>query len=151
MREIKFRGKRKDNGEWVYGCPLETKMSGVYIIGTKTKSKPHKIGGEIASVSISDVVWQHEVDPDTVGQYTGLHDKNGKEIYEGDIVKRTCDLIGAEHDNFTGVVKFECAAFMLENFDKTDGRYLWDDVQELEILGNIYENPELLAANASSE
>jgi uncharacterized phage protein (TIGR01671 family) len=76
--------------------------------------------------------------------YTGLPDKNGKEIFEGDIVKRTCDLIGAEHDGFIGVVKFVCAAFLLEAFDGKDGRDLWDDVQELEVIGNIYENPELL-------
>jgi uncharacterized phage protein (TIGR01671 family) len=79
-----------------------------------------------------------------VMQYAGLKDKSGKEIYEGDIVRRTCDLVGAEHDGFTGIVKYLCASFVLESFDGYDGRQLWDDVQELEVIGNIYENHELL-------
>ena len=124
MREIIFRGKRIDNGEWAYGYYTEWSA------------------GATGSVIETDD-YDHSVDPETVGQYTGLQDKNGKEIYEGDIVRRTCDLIGAEHDGLTGIVIYECAMFMLESFDGKDGRGLWDDVQELEVLGNIYEFPEL--------
>lgn len=126
MREIKFRAWDKINNKmcdygsdeactlWEDGCDF----MGMSFISCQP-----------------NVIWM---------QYTGLHDKNGKEIYEGDIVKRTCDLIGAEDDGFTGIVKYECAAFLLESFDGKNGRYLWDDVQELEVVGNIYENPELL-------
>jgi len=84
--------------------------------------------------------------------YTGLHDSKrtaeypeGQPIYEGDVVRRTCDLVGAEDDGFIGIVKYQCAAFYLESLDGKDGRYLWDDVQELEVICNIHDNPELIA------
>ena len=136
----KFRGKRLDNGEWVYGFYLETQMSGVFILGSEIETKKRKDG-----ITMRDKLWQHEVLPESVGQWTGLVDKNGKEIYEGDIVKATA-LLNDHHQRGATVVSpveywhgATCLSitYVPLSFD-------FQVSHEIEIIGNIHDNPELM-------
>ena len=129
MREILFRGKRLDNGEWVYGYYVH--------IGPVSCQRAYIIP-EYASA-----LYVNEVDPSTVGQYTGLNDKHGKRIFEGDVAKV---LQGKDKDIV--YVGFENGAFML--YPKTGNIYertlweYWYNDWDVEVIGNITDNPELL-------
>ena len=136
MREIEFHGRRTDNKEWVYGYYFETPLS-----DEATGSKPEDgwyflTGRKRHCISCNNVVY--EVDPETVGQYIGRHDINGKEIYEGDTVKAKDSYTGRE---FTGNVEFRDCSFCI--VDDCVSNYRWMDY-EVEVIGNVWENPELL-------
>ena len=137
MREILFRGKRLDNGEWVEGAFLNDRNGAFYICPAVSDIS---YGDSGARRSIG--CW-YKVDPSTVGQYTGLKDKNGKRIFEGDVAKV---LQGKDKD--IAYVGFENGAFML--YPKTGNIYertlweYWYNDWDVEVIGNITDNPEFL-------
>lgn len=126
MREILFRGKRTDNGEWVYGSLVY--WPGDDEIGTIVVFETEDEGGFIFGNHV-------EVHLNTVGQYTGITDKNGKKIYEGDIIHD-------DEDDDIEVVKFLKGRYYYPFVDSYD-HLLWDE-DECVVIGNIYDNPELV-------
>lgn len=130
MREIKFRGKQIDNGEWVYGSLIGSDV----IVGDIIEFTEEYFNCE----------YWWRVKPETVGQYTGLKDKDGKEIYEGDIL-----YCISRFDNANMVVIFEDGEFRMVLCEKyktyeTGGGFYAIRCFEKEVIGNIYDNPELL-------
>lgn len=118
MREYLFRGKAIDNGEWVFG--------GLYVMSENFAL----INGNNFNLG------KHQVIPETVGQYTGLCDKNGNKIFEGDIIKNEYGYIGE--------VVFKACTYYIEwrsgNF--SIDLYVWGD--SVEVIGNIHDNKNLL-------
>ncbi|HCU0631586.1 TPA: hypothetical protein OUF62_001299 [Listeria monocytogenes] len=129
MREIEFRGKRIDNREWIYGNLMQFEDSATFIFADERK------GASTLTYAHFIINNMHAIDEKTIGQYTGLKDKNGKKIFEGDIG-------WDEHNECYGVVKFEEGKFLYvwENIAED----LWEVADGIEICGNIHENPELL-------
>ena len=122
MREILFRGKRIDSGEWVYGN---------YGFNDTFTEEKHYI--------FQNKAWEYSVVPDTVGQFTGLTDGHGKRIFEGDIVRGT-DALERGLEVF-GYVSNRDGSFVIVGDLLT--HYRWLDYK-LEVIGNIHDNPELL-------
>jgi len=131
MREIEFRGKREDSGEWVYG-------SYQYLCG----------------ISDYAVIWetsyvctgiQRYVHRKTVGQYTGLNDKNGAKIFEGDVLSRGEVNNDSEHFQFGRrylyKVKYEQVGFVAEGIGFGYREFVCRDHK---IIGNVHDNPEFL-------
>lgn len=148
MREILFRGKRIDNGEWLEGSFLNDRDGSFYICPAVSDIS-YGDGGNRRRIGC----W-YKVDPSTVGQYTGLKDKNGKRIWEGDIlhIAKIADGLGGYYQppldyHVNVVVKFDLCAWMWETLCE-DKRYIsFPDAwchYECEVIGNITDNPELL-------
>lgn len=150
MREILFRGKRKDNGEWIYGWYIKANIHwhkyGVH--------KDWIVCNAIQNGGICNVIGRYAVIPETVGQYTVLTDKNGNKIFEGDIISAiTLDTRKEQR----AVVCFgnfidennddEYIGFFIE-FDGIKTTITQLSMEEcknrIEITGNIYDNSELL-------
>ena len=131
MREILFRGKRQDNGEWIEGCLLR-----VYERVCRAVYQPR----EHAIQSAEEWIAPPFVVAKTVGQYTGLTDNNGKRIFEGDIVTYIGEVCVVKWDD-------ETAKFVLENKNfMCDFEEVWCNRFKVKvvIIGTIYDNPEFL-------
>jgi uncharacterized phage protein (TIGR01671 family) len=136
MREIVFRGKSKGKLEWVYGS-LYKEGSQVFIL-VGGRFYPELSNGQSA-LGIMD--W-YEVFPDSIGQFTGLTDKNDRNIFEGDIVKSITHFY-SELKEMVTVVKFNEVENDSFGEPFTVGYSLLGS--EWEIIGNIHDNPELLS------
>lgn len=149
MREILFRGKRLDNGEWVEGS-LVVSAGRCYIL---PGIADFSYGDNGSRVRIGCFI---EVAPATVGQYTGLKDKNGQRIFEGDMVAQSWYDHGEPIDDVLGEVVYctnDCS-FSVMTIEKTImeslghcNAFAW----EIEVCGNIHDNPKLLEGGAKGE
>lgn len=140
MREILFRAKTLDEGEWVYGYygrkGVDEKTYKHYICKPVFNSNGTTYNGEFYFEDI-------EVVPKTVCQYTGLTDKNGKKIFDGDIVKIT----NPYDKSISYYISFKSSSFVANQIGINFCTYLSEfycGVYEIEIIGNKFENPELV-------
>lgn len=144
MREILFRAKRIDNGEWVEGYYIYHIKRTICPIGdsVKPEDEQHVImqdGFSDWNMPRNTVVF--DIDPETVCQYTGLTDKNGKRIWENDIVR-----IENSMDEGIGNIEFYGGMWYVDG-EPSNSLYdivEYDDAAEVEVIGNIFDNPELL-------
>ena len=155
MREILFRGKRADNGEWVEGLPIKTYDTE---IGKNSVDYANPVpvvlmasGRIVLECGCDEVPFFNTdeypiVNPETVGQYTGMTDKNGTKIFEGDIVKHIQKYEISGEVKSIAVIKWN-EAYSCWSVEYTNGRitaFLGTEYHKLEVIGNVHDNPELL-------
>lgn len=145
-REIKFRGKSKKTRKWLYGYLGESKFSILdYVYTDKV------IFDNVLSFNTDDsayVVKDLSVEEETIGQFTGLCDKNGNDIYEGDVVKAPLldpiffDII---KDKFCNAeIRFNKGSFVVSYYGSEYNIYLSDLNDKIRVIGNKYDNQELI-------
>lgn len=131
MRENLFRGKRVGEGTWKYGSYVEQYGA--------TQIYPKNGADE-------DGFDCYHVEPETIGQYTGLTDKNGKKIFEGDICEVTTFTCEGEDKHYLCEVCFYCGSFVFRERSSFNILFLdiYDFETDVEVIGNIHDNPELI-------
>ena len=134
-KEILYRGKRTDNGEWAEGLPS------------------YDINGHITEIEVFKgfaCCYPIEVDPETVCQYTGLTDKNGRKIFEGDIIKHYNDGLNPMKFNIV-VIKWseEGCVYVQQSSLGMEYRIFSRYRECYEVIGNIFDNPELIEQEVS--
>ncbi|MEK5148795.1 YopX family protein [Psychrobacillus sp. FSL K6-4615] len=135
-REVKFRGRRINGDEWVYGFPhvIDTVGEGYTGRGIQTQSNNNR-------------PFSYQIDKETLSEFTGLKDKNGMEIYEGDI-------LAFEEDKFLWLVEYDLCCFVANGgeFNQKEELiefYDWKNEKlDIVIVGNIYEHPHLLEVSS---
>ena len=134
MREILFKAKRIDNGEWIEGHYTECR--GETFIGIDTSS--------MFEIFCPPVIRWFKVDPKTLCQFTGLYDKNGKRIWENDILMAHLDESYPENATYE-TVEWGVAGWVTHETNSIDKQYLDEfDTEHYEVIGNIFDNKELL-------
>ena len=136
MREYLFRGKRKDNEEWVHG-DLWCNPYGKRVVCI------------VSPINNQGTTGGNEVDAETVGQYTGMVDKNGTKIFEGDII----DFLYRSDGDDYGIVQYDV--------DETEFGFVYNLIydglvrhycsRDIEVIGNIYDNPELMKGEKNND
>ena len=142
MRTIKFRGKNLYNNEWIFGDLIQYESGEMAIFSNKLS----QYGCEA-----TEMFNRSKVISETVGQFTGLLDKNGKEIYEGDIVEWLFFSYEREY-YLKGCIEWHQGGLIFnvtENNFENAGFYAISDLNtdtesDIKILGNIYDNPDLI-------
>ena len=149
MRDILFRGKRKDNGEWIEGYYAIQSNHACFAHELKHQ---HFIFKDVCLDFNLGGLQNFEVIPETVGQYTGLTDKNGKKIFEGDMIKPFDDVIDKMVVEFCHGQFLLCLygerGYMAEYGWEESGNYGCFEAEplssygiEIEVIGNIHDNP----------
>ena len=138
-KEILYKAKRVDNGEWVYGLPIYKNHIRVFT------EHEYEDGRKIKYSTTKDC----QVDPKTMCEFTGLIDKNENKIFENDIVEyEDCPASDYYREDIImnrGVIEFEDGAFFVTNRETVEmGDLVYDGVMECSVVGNTFDNPELL-------
>lgn len=136
-REIKFRGKRIDNGEWVYGSYTSMRENNRNNPFCQVEPKIfHRIWQWEAGDWNMGGYANYEVIPETIGQFTGIQDVTGDDIYEGDIL----EVPGNRYKDCRGVVKFIQGAYWLV-FVNDDLLSIKEAEEYWDVISNIHDNP----------
>lgn len=148
MREILFKAKRVENGEWIEGYYYKVQET-VYCFEEDYEKNPVPIHHFIIFARMTDwrlpmQVYQTEIIPETLCQFTGLTDKNGNKIWENDILLAHLDESYPKDVTYE-TVEWNFAGWVAHETGRTDREYIDKfDLEHYEVVGNIFDNPELL-------